>query len=150
MQLEFVVIAGALDGGIASGPGEGDLHGLIEQLETLDLFDGLKGGLGLFKYNEGLALGLQVRLGDDIDDVSILGEDGSQSGLQSFGLDALLEIPHVDAIQVSHDTGTLVSSRTQTGKFPISDGKNRNNMAQGMNEPGKRESMCRSAMTHTW
>ena len=81
MQLEFVVIAGALDGGIASGPGEGDLHGLIEQLETLDLFDGLKGGLGLFKYNEGLALGLQVRLGDDIDDVSILGEDGSQSGL---------------------------------------------------------------------
>ena len=70
MQLEFVVIAGALDGGIASGPGEGDLHGLIEQLETLDLFDGLKGGLGLFKYNEGLALGLQVGLRDNFENIA--------------------------------------------------------------------------------
>ena len=103
MQLEVLVIAGALDGGIASGSGEGDLHGLVEQFETLNLFDSLKGGLGLLKYNEGLTLCLQVRLSDDVDDVSILGENGSQSGLQNFGLDALLEIPHVDAIQISHE-----------------------------------------------
>jgi hypothetical protein len=93
--LKLLVVAGALDGGVAAGAGQGDLHGLLEQLEALDLLDGALGGVGAVKDDKGLALGLQVRLGDNVDDGAILGEDGLERGTQRLGLDALLEVAHV-------------------------------------------------------
>lgn len=89
MQLELLFVSRAGDGGVAARSGKSDLHGLIEELEALDLLDGLEGGLGLVEDDEGLALGLQVGLGDNVDDVTILGEDGGQSFFERLGLHAL-------------------------------------------------------------
>lgn len=95
MVLELLVVANGLDGGVAAGAREGDLHGLVEELEALDLLHGAQGGLGAVEDDEGLALSLQVRLGDDVDDVAILGEDGLKRCAQRLGLNALLEVAHV-------------------------------------------------------
>lgn len=98
VELELLVVAGLLNRGVASGASEGELHGLVEEVEALDLLDGLQGGLRLFKDDEGLALGLQVGLGDDVDDGAVFGEDGVEGGLEGFGLDALFEVAHVDTV----------------------------------------------------
>jgi hypothetical protein len=89
----------------------------------VDVLDGSLGSLGRIENDEGLALGLEVRLGDDIDHVAILGEDGAQRLLEGLGLDALFQITDVNPVSVrlvwpaSREWGLLC--------------------------------MCRSAMTHT-
>lgn len=98
MVLKVVVVAAGLDGGIAARPGQGELHGLLEQLEALDLLDGAEGRLGLVEDDKGLALGLEVRLGDDVDDVAVLGEDDLEGLAQRLRLDALLEVADVDTV----------------------------------------------------
>ena len=39
--------------------------------------------------------------GDDVEDGAELFEDGAQALFQGFGLDALFEVAHVDAVEVS-------------------------------------------------
>lgn len=76
VQLKLFLVSGARDGGVAPCPSESKLHGFVEELEALDLLYSLKSGLGLVEDDEGLALCLHVRLGDDVDDVTILGKHG--------------------------------------------------------------------------
>lgn len=90
MVLELFVVAGRLDGSIASGSGQRDLHWLLEQLEPLHLLNGLDRGLGAVEDDKCLSFGFQVRLCDDVNDVAILGEDGLERLSQRLGFDALL------------------------------------------------------------
>ena len=99
MVLELVLVACALHRGVAPGAGPSNLHGLVKELEAVGFVDGLLGRLGVLEDDEGLALGLQVRLGDDFDDVAILGEDSLQRGLERLGLHALLEVAHIDTVR---------------------------------------------------
>ena len=99
MVLELVLVACALHRGVAPGPGPSDVHGLVKELEAVGLVNGLLGRLGLLEDDESLALGLQVGLGDDVDNGSILGEDSLQRGLQRLGLDALLEVAHINTVR---------------------------------------------------
>lgn len=46
-------------------------HGLLKEFEPIDLLDGIRSRLHIIKDNECLALGLQVRLGDYVDDGAI-------------------------------------------------------------------------------
>jgi hypothetical protein len=101
--VEIFIAARLNHGGIAPGAGEGDLHRLVEELEALDIGDGGHGRLGGVKDDKGLALGLEVRLGHDVNHVAIFREDGVQGLLERFGLDALLEIADVNPA-----TGRLV------------------------------------------
>lgn len=98
MQLELFPVPGGGDGGVAPGPGEGELHGLVEELEALDLLDGLERCLGLVEDDEGLPLRLQVGLGHDVDDVAVLGKHGRQRLLERVGFHALLQIAHVYSV----------------------------------------------------
>jgi hypothetical protein len=56
--LEFVVVSGGLDGGIAAGSGQSEVHGLLKQLEPLHLLNGLERRLWLLKDDKSLTLGL--------------------------------------------------------------------------------------------
>lgn len=123
MGIKLVLIAGLHHGGIAAGASHRDLHRLVEELEALDVLDGSLGSLGRVENDKGLALGLEVCLGDDIDHVAILGKDGAQGLLEWLGLDALLQVTDVNPASVR-----LV--------WPASRG-------WGV------LCMCRSAMTHT-
>lgn len=114
MALEFLVAAGALHRGVAAGARERELHGAVEQLEALDVVDGLLGAVGVGEDDEGLALGLEVGLGYDVDDLAILGEELLQ-GLGELGdLDRLLEVADVDARMVSVNGRTCRSAMTRT------------------------------------
>jgi hypothetical protein len=94
--VKLVLVARLHHGGIAAGARQGELHRLLEKLKALNLVDGCLCRLGLVEDDKGLALGLQVGLGHDVDHVAILGEDGAQGLLERLGLDALLQIPDVD------------------------------------------------------
>lgn len=98
MLLKLVLVAGAQHSRIAPRAGEGDNHGLLEELEALDLVDGLCSGLWVFKDDKGLALGLEVRLGDNVDNLSIVGEDGGQGLLEGLGLDPFFEVANIDTV----------------------------------------------------
>lgn len=104
MALELLFVAGALHRGIAAGAGEGELHGSAEQLEALDVVDGFLGCVDGVEDDEGLALGLEVGLGYDVDDVAIFGEQLGQGLLELLDLDRLLEVAAVYATQVSRRT----------------------------------------------
>ena len=53
-------------------------------------------GLGAVEDDESLALRPEVRLGNDVDDIAVLGEDLGQGFPQRFGLDALFEVLDVN------------------------------------------------------
>lgn len=48
------------------------------------------------KHDEGLALGLEVRLHHNVNHVAIFGKDGAQCLLEGLRLDTLLEVAHID------------------------------------------------------
>ena len=125
MSIKLLLAPILQDGRIASSSGQRQVHRLLEQLEALDLLDGCLGGFGLLENDKSLALGLEVGLGDNIDDVAVLGEEGVQSFLESVRLDALLKVAHVDAVK-----GCAWS------------------VARPIYRRGH-ACMCRSAMTHT-
>ena len=75
------------------------MHGLLEELEPLHFFDGELGRLGVVEDDEGLALRAEVGLGDDVDDVPVLGEDLAEGLLQPFDLDPLLEVLYIDTLR---------------------------------------------------
>lgn len=96
MRVKLLLVAGLHHGGIAPGASQRDHHRLVEQLEALHLLDGCHGRLRVLEHDKGLALGLQICLGHDIDHVTIFGEDGAQGLLEGFRFDALLEIAYVN------------------------------------------------------
>lgn len=127
VRVKLFLVARLEDRGIAPGPRQRQVHGLLEQLEALDLVDSGLGGFRLVEDDKGLALGLEVGLGDDVDDVAVLGEDGAQGLLEDVGLDALFEVAHVDAVGGGARVWSVGCS-VRGGGMPC---------------------MCRSAMTHT-
>jgi hypothetical protein len=95
--LELLVGAEFLDRGIAPGPGQRDLHWLLKQVEAVGLLRSLLSRIGVVIDNESLAFCLQIGLGDYFDDISKFREDLAERILERVYLDALLEIPHVNA-----------------------------------------------------
>lgn len=90
VRLELLGRAVQLNRLVAARLGHGHAHGLVKQREAVDLVDGLLGLGRRGKDDKRLALGLEVRLDDDVDDLAKLGEDGAQRLGQRLGLDALL------------------------------------------------------------
>lgn len=97
--LQRLVVLEPLHRRVATRPRQRDLYRLVEQVEAVGLLDGAARRLGVVVDDEGLALGLEVRLGHDVDDGAELGEDGAEGLLERLRLDALLEVPHVHAVE---------------------------------------------------
>jgi hypothetical protein len=95
--LKLVFVSRALDRRITPRSRQRNLHWFVEQLEPLDLLDGSQGRLRALKDDEGLALGFEIRLRDDVDDGPIFGKDGLQRLPKLFGFDALFQISNVHA-----------------------------------------------------
>lgn len=90
-----------LHGLVAPRPRDGHLHRLLEELESVDLLDRILGALQVVKDHEGLALGLEILLGYNVDDIAKLGEDDPQLVDDGFDLDPFFEILHVDTVSLS-------------------------------------------------
>lgn len=71
------------------------LHLLAEQLEALHLIDGLLRALDGVEDDERLALGLEVRLGHDVDYGAVFREQLAQRLDELRRLDALFEVARV-------------------------------------------------------
>ena len=71
-------------------------HGLIEKVEAVDFIDRASGGFHVVEHNERLALGLQVGLRDDLDDVAIFREDLVQCDLQLVDFDSFFQVTNLD------------------------------------------------------
>lgn len=77
MLLVLLLVAGCLDGSIASRPCYRQAHWLFENVEPLQVPDGSLRGLGVVEDNESLAFCPKVCLGNDIDDIAVFREDVS-------------------------------------------------------------------------
>jgi hypothetical protein len=97
VRLKLIRITRTLHTRIAPRLGKGQLHGFLEQLEPLHLIYGLLRALGRVEDDECLALGSQIRLCDDVDDLAIFAEELAERLLELLDLDALLEIADVDS-----------------------------------------------------
>lgn len=97
MTLKLVVASAPLDMRIAARLRKRQLHGLLEQIEALDLVDGSLRRLDRVEDDEGLPFGFQVRLGHDVDDLAVLAEELGQGFLELLRLDALFEVADIDA-----------------------------------------------------
>lgn len=95
--VKLLLVASLNNRSVAPRPRQGHHHGLLEQLEALEFIDGSLSRLGFVKDHKGLALGLEVGLGDDINHIAVFGEDGAQGVLEGLWLDALLEIAYIDS-----------------------------------------------------
>lgn len=95
--LELLLSSKLLHCCIAPGPGQRHLHGLLKQVEAIGLLCSLLGRIGVVIHNKGLTFRLQIGLGDDIDDIAELRKDLAEGILEGVNLDALLEVPHIDA-----------------------------------------------------
>jgi hypothetical protein len=74
MALKLILIPRPLHTCITSRLRKSQLHRFIEELETLHLLDRLLRALHAIKHNKSLALRLQVRLCDNVNDLAIFGE----------------------------------------------------------------------------
>lgn len=83
---------------IAPCLGKVQLHRLVEELEAIHLVDGAHRGVDIVENDERLAFGFQVRLGNQIDDVAILGEDLAEGFLELGRFYSLLEVFNVDTV----------------------------------------------------
>ena len=61
----------------------------------MNLLDGSLGRFHLIEYYEGLALGLEVRLGDEIDDIAVFREDLRQRFFELVDFDPLLQVANL-------------------------------------------------------
>ena len=73
-----------------------DSHRLVVQIEALKHLHGLGGLIGGVVDDEGLAAGLEVLLGDDVDDLAELAEDLLQAVDERWDLDLLVEVLDVE------------------------------------------------------
>lgn len=103
VRLELLFVTRSRHCSVAPRARQSELHRFLKHLKALHLVDGGLGRLGVVEDDEGLAFGLEVGLCHDVDDVAVLGEDGTQSLFQHIGLDAFFKVPHVDAIQEAEE-----------------------------------------------
>ena len=75
MCLEVFCAALPLHRGVAFSPCIIQQHRLIEQLKPLDLLDRSLSSFGLVKDYKSLAFRFEVRLGDNVNDIAVLGEN---------------------------------------------------------------------------
>jgi len=71
------------------------VHLLPEQVEALQVVDGVLRAVDIVVDDEGLALALQALFGDDVDDGAELVEETVQGFDQGWDLDALVEVADV-------------------------------------------------------
>lgn len=76
--------------------GERELHRFSEQLEILQRLYGGFSGLGIFKNDEGLALGFEIAFRDDVDDFTNDVEGAAEVANQVGEFDALVEVFDLD------------------------------------------------------
>lgn len=70
-------------------------HRLLKQVKAIDLLNSVRGGVHAVEDDERLALGLQVRLGDDLEDVAIFGEDLFEGFLELVDLYPFFEVANL-------------------------------------------------------
>lgn len=119
MTLQLFIARRSLHKSITPRLRKRELHGLAKEVETLNILDTLLRALDVIEDDERLAFRFQVRLGDYIDDLAVLGEELCEGFDKLGGLDALFKVADVNA-------GVFVSAWT-----------------------GETECTCRSAMTRT-
>lgn len=85
-----------LDRRIAPTLGELDCHRFVVQVEALEHLHGLGGLIGGVVDDEGLTAGLEVLLGDDVDDLAKLAEDLLQAVDERRDLDLLVEVLDIE------------------------------------------------------
>lgn len=95
MRFEFILRVLPSDGGIAPRLGKVEQHRLLEELEPLNLLDGALGRFHLVEHDEGLALGLEVRLGDEIDDIAVFREYFRQRFFELVDFNPLLQVANL-------------------------------------------------------
>lgn len=78
MSVKVISSSVLLDRLVAPRPRNRAPHRLAEELEAMDFSDSLLRALGLLEYDEGLALGLEVLLRNNIGDGAKLREDRSE------------------------------------------------------------------------
>ena len=93
--LESRVAVLPLNGGIRPRLCEVQVHLAPEQVEALEVVDGILRAVHIVVDDEGLALALQTLFGDDVDDGAELVEEAVQSFDQSGDLDGLVEVADV-------------------------------------------------------
>lgn len=84
---------------VTTGSCERDSHGLVEQLEPLDFFNGIARAFCIIENDESLSFGLQILLDDNIDDIAKFGKQGSQGFSERFKLNALFQILDVNPVR---------------------------------------------------
>jgi hypothetical protein len=115
MALKLILITAASNRSITPRLRKRQLHRFIEQLEALHLINRLLRRLHRVKDNECLALRLQVRLCDDVDDFAIFAEELAERLFELVDFDALFEIADVDPdLSVSGERCTCRSAMTRT------------------------------------
>lgn len=67
-------------------------HRLIKELEPINLINGIRSRLNTIEDDKRLALGLQVSLRDDVDDVAIFREDFFKRFFQLVDFDSFFEV----------------------------------------------------------
>jgi len=73
-------------------------HWLVEQWKRLDFANCILSGLGTVENHEGLAFRLERLLGDDVDDGTVLAEDGLQRLFQRGYFDGFFEVTDLDVL----------------------------------------------------
>lgn len=86
---------------VALGARQCQPHGLVKELESLDFVNGFLRTVRILKDDKSLTLGLEVLLGNNIDNIAKLGKDGSQSLGNRLDLDAFFKVLDVDTIGMS-------------------------------------------------
>jgi hypothetical protein len=74
-------------------------HRLAKNLETLNVVERSRRRVHVLEHHKGLTFSLERFLYDDVQDGTILGEDGAQGRGYSLCRDALLEVANVDSVR---------------------------------------------------
>jgi hypothetical protein len=96
MCVKFFIVTGNLYRLVAPRPRHGEFHRLVEEIESLNLLDGLLRTLWVVEDDKGLSLGLDILPGQDVDDVAELREDDLEGIRECLRLDAFLQVLHID------------------------------------------------------
>jgi hypothetical protein len=92
MRLEPFIAIFSFYSLVGAGFGEGQGHGLVEQIEALQRIDGILRGIDRVEDDERLAFGFEILLGDNVDDFAEFAENVAQRGGQRGDFDAFVEV----------------------------------------------------------
>lgn len=98
MRFVFFFVAGPLNRGIAPCFCKRELHRFFKKLEALDFIDSLLGRFDGVKYDESLALCLQICLRDDIYNFAIFREQLRERFFQLINLDMFFQVADIYAL----------------------------------------------------